>query len=128
METSKPSCILFLDETHHKPLFLITKTKDKFYSILNIFNSQYGHIQMLEYNVLLRRFEKDFKDFINLTSYNVISIKLSKEDIGLHEITTSPKTREYFERYLSRFPLSHHPNDIERLDFLFVLPHVVKKR
>ncbi|WP_174708592.1 hypothetical protein [Nostoc sp. TCL240-02] len=53
-ETSKPSCIIFLDEDHHKPSFLITKIKDKLYSIVNIFNSQHGHIPMLEYNVLFK--------------------------------------------------------------------------
>ncbi|MEH2328949.1 hypothetical protein [Nostoc sp.] len=116
-ETNKPSCILFLDEDHHKPSFLITKIKDKFYSIVNILNSQYGHIKMLEYNDLLKIFEKDFKDFISFATYNSICIELSNEDIGLHEIITSPKARESFERYLRRFPLSYHPNDIERLNF-----------
>ena len=127
-ETSKPSCILFLDENHHKPSFLITKRKDKFYSIVNIFNSQYGHIQMLEYNMLLRRFKKDFNNFISLANYNIISIKLSTEDIGLHEIITSLKAREYFERYLSRFPLSYHTNDIERLDFFICATSRCKKK
>ena len=127
-ETSKPSCIISLDEDHHKPSFLITKIKDKLYSIENIFNSQHGHIPMLKYNILLRRFKKDFQDFIILANYTIISIKLSNEDIGLHEIITSLKAREYFERYLSRFPLSYHTNDIERLDFFICANSRCKKK
>ncbi|MEH2042749.1 MAG: hypothetical protein V7L12_05475 [Nostoc sp.] len=95
-ETTKPSCILFLDEDHHKPSFLITKIKDKFYSIVNILNSQYGHIKMLEYNDLLKRFEKDFKDFISFASYNSICIELSNEDIGLDEINYISKSKRIF--------------------------------
>ncbi|WP_016949277.1 hypothetical protein [Anabaena sp. PCC 7108] len=127
-ETSKPSCILSLDNGYHQPKFLITKrnivTKKTrkndqlYYSIVNIFNSQHGYISMLEYNALLRRFYQDFNKFINSGVQN-ISIEISKEDIGLNEIISSPKTRERFERYLSSHPQSYHRNDIERLD-LFI--------
>ncbi|MEH1949785.1 MAG: hypothetical protein V7K77_22960 [Nostoc sp.] len=116
-EAKKPSCILFLDDDYHKPLFLVTKIKDDFYSIVNIFNSQHGHILMLEYNNLLIRFEQDFQAFISYGKFRNISIKLSKEDIGLKEIISSSKTRDYFERYLRFSPQSYHPNDIERLDY-----------
>ncbi|MBO1051902.1 MAG: hypothetical protein HEQ25_07855 [Dolichospermum sp. DET73] len=114
-ETGNPSCILFLDDDHHKPNFLITKRKDQFYYIGNIFNSQHGYIPMLEYNALLRHFYQDFKGFID-SNIHKISIEISKEDIGLQEIISSPKAREFFEKYLIFLPLSYHPNDIERLD------------
>jgi hypothetical protein len=116
-ETGKPSCILFLDDDHHKPNFLITKRKDQFYyiGIGNIFNSQHGYIPMLEYNALLRHFYQDFKGFIDSNSHK-ISIEISKEDIGLQEIISSPKARGFFGKYLIFLPLSYHPNDIERLD------------
>jgi hypothetical protein len=115
-ETSNSSCILFLDDDHHKPTFLITKRKDQFYSIVNIFNSQHGHIPMLEYNALLRHFYQDFKGFIDSNRHK-ISIEISKEEIGLKEIISSLKARGFFEKYLIFSPLSYHPNDIERLDF-----------
>ena len=95
--------------------FLITKIKNIFYSIVNIFNSQRGYIPMLEYNALLSLFKQDFQAFIDSEKYQSISVKLSNEDIGLKEIISSSKTRDYFEKYLSFSPQSYHPNDIERL-------------
>ena len=115
-ETSNSSCILFLDDDYHKPNFLITKRKNQFYSIVYIFNSQHGHIPMLEYNALLRHFYQDFKGFIDSNSHK-ISIEISKEDIGLQEIISSTKARDLFETYLSFSPLSYHLNDKERLYF-----------
>ena len=113
-ETGNPSCILFLDDDHHKPNFLITKRKDQFYYIGNIFNSQHG-LPMLEYNALLRHFSQDFKGFIDSNIHNIF-LEISKEDIGLQEIISAPKAREFFDKYLN-LALSDHPNTIERLDF-----------
>jgi uncharacterized protein YfeS len=127
-ETRKPSCIIFLDDDYHKPKFLITKRKDKFYSIVNIFNSQHGYIPMLEYNVLLRRFNQDFKSFITSASYKM-SVELSKEDIGLNELITSPKAREYFEKYLNFRPQISNLHDQDRLDyFICAVSRFYKKK
>ena len=125
-ETSNSSCILFLDDDHHKPTFLITKRKDQFYSIVNIFNSQHGYIPMLEYNALLRHFYQDFKGFIDSNRHK-ISIEISKEEIGLKEIISSTKARDLFETYLSFSPLSYHLNDKERLYFFICAASRCKK-
>jgi hypothetical protein len=117
-ETGNPSCMIFLDDDYHKPTFLITKRKDEFYSISNIFNSQHGDIPIPEYNALLKHFYKDFRKIIDFNSYNIV-IKISEEDIGLKEIIPSQTARDLFERYLSFQPRSYHVNDKERLD-LFI--------
>ncbi|HLO89121.1 MAG TPA: hypothetical protein VK203_29510 [Nostocaceae cyanobacterium] len=123
-ETTKPSCILFLDDDYHKPEFLITKRKDNLYSIY-IYNSQYGYIPMLEYNALLRKFSEDFK---TVSNPDIISAKISKEEIGLQEIISSDKARDLFEKYLSFHPRSYHINDKERLYFFISAASRCKKR
>ncbi|MDF2388430.1 hypothetical protein JMG10_43815 [Nostoc ellipsosporum NOK] len=72
---------------------------------------------MLEYNALLRLFKQDFQVFLKSGKYKSISFKLSNEDIGLNEIISSPKARDFFEKYLCFSPQSYHPNDKERLDY-----------
>lgn len=128
-ETGNPCCMIFLDDDYHKPTFLITKIKNIFYSIVNIFNSQRGYIPMLEYNALLSLFKQDFQAFLDSEKYQSISVKLSNEDIGLKERISSSKTRDYFEKYLSFSPQSYHPNDIERFDlFICAASRYCKKK
>lgn len=43
--------------------------------------------------------------------------------IDLKEIVSGSKTRKRLEFFLEQFPLSYHPNDIERLDHFIIALH-----
>jgi len=43
--------------------------------------------------------------------------------VTLEEIVSGSKTRERLKIFLGQFPLTHHPNDIERLDHFIIELH-----
>lgn len=119
-----PSCVIqLLDKENANVFFCITFHSNKIYYISHIQtlpeikkSSEYKGLSH-EYNSFLERFVKDFRNFVrNQNKAKSMSISISKENIGLDDIISSSKVRKLFERYLSIFPNSFHPTDLERLD------------
>lgn len=113
--TGSPSCALALTNNKFYPSVAIThKDNNKFY-IANIVPKESGHINTSEYNEIARIFAKDLRKYIK--QYQVkASIEVTSDKVSLSTIITGSKARELFQRYLDLYPLSYHPNDIERLD------------
>lgn len=123
-----PSCMLLLDDSHFDPAVGLTEKTDSVYYVANIVPGKAGHIPMMEYNALAKRFAVDFRRFARSKKVP-ISVLLSNEDAGLKDIIPSPKVREFFERYLLAYPTSYHAKDIERLDvFVCAASRYCRKR
>jgi hypothetical protein len=91
------------------------KTKRTLY-VSNIVPMEKNQLAMDEYNAIAFMFFKAFRQHLE-KSRSIAEVKMSDDDIGLEKIIPGEKTRKYFKRYLSAYPLSSHPFDIERLDF-----------
>lgn len=102
-------------DTEPSDIAIAEKTRRSLY-ISNIVPKEKSKLNMTEYNAIAFNFFKDFRLFLRQLK-SLVEITISNEVIGLDEIIPGEKTRKYFERYLSAFPLSYHPLDIERLDF-----------
>ncbi len=102
-------------DTEPAGIAIAEKTQRSLY-VSNIVPKEKSKLNMTEYNAIAFKFFKDFRLFIGQLK-SLVEITISNEIIGLDEIIPGEKTRKYFERYISAYPLSYHPLDIERLDF-----------
>lgn len=116
-----PSCIIYFhDKQIERNIAINYNNKNKKYYVGNIFpldavRQENSCAKVLEYNHYCQRFIKDFRSFCKKNKIS-ISVKFSQEDIKLDKIISGAKVRKYFEAYLSQYPTSYHPCDIERLD------------
>lgn len=118
MHVGEPSCSLLLSGNQFEPLVAISRKKENLFYITNVVPKETGRIPMFEYNRISAKFSDDFRTYVKSNKLP-ISIKPTKEVIGLEDIIPGRKTREYFERYMGLFPTSYHFYDIRRLD-LFI--------
>jgi len=115
----KPSCLLTMRmENESYARIAITSQDKSIFSITNILFEPSDSTTVDEYNRIAFAFVKDFKSYLKKECIN-IHVRATSETIELRDIITGNKLRELFERYLSAFPASYHPLDIERLD-LFI--------
>jgi hypothetical protein len=114
MHVGEPSCALLYLNSQYEPLVAISKNNERFY-IANIVPKETGRIPMSEYNNISVIFADAFSKYIK-TNALPLSIKTTKEEIGIEDIIPGKKTRRYFENYMGLFPTSYHFNDIRRLD------------
>ncbi len=91
------------------------RTKHTLY-VSNIVPTKTGRLSMDEYNDIACSFHKALKQYLAKIKSKA-SVRITEDNIGLRQIIPGERTRKYFERYLSAYPLSFHPLDIERLDF-----------
>lgn len=102
-------------DTEPAGIAIAEKTQVSLY-VSNIVPKEKSKLNMSEYNAIAFKFVNDFKSFLRQLK-SLVEIKISNEIIGIDKIIPGEKTRKYFERYLSAYPLSFHPSDIQRLDF-----------
>ena len=102
-------------DTEPAGIAIVKKTQRSLY-VSNIVPREKSRLNMSEYNAIAFKFANDFKSYLRQCK-SLVEIKISNEIIGLDEIIPGEKTRKYFEQYLSAYPLSFHPLDIQRLDF-----------
>ncbi|MBU4000621.1 hypothetical protein KKG29_05645 [Patescibacteria group bacterium] len=102
-------------ETESAIVAIAEKTKRTLY-LANIVPKKKQQLSMDEYNQIASNFFNAFRQHLKGIKSRV-SIRITKENIGLEEIIPGKLTRKYFERYMSAYPLSFHPLDVERLDF-----------
>ncbi len=102
-------------DTEPAAIAIAEKTERSLY-VSNIVPKEKSKLSMSEYNAIALKFYNAFKPFLR-GSKSSVGLTISNEVIGLDKIIRGEKTRQYFEHYLSAYPLSFHPLDIERLDF-----------
>ena len=102
-------------DTEPAGIAIAEKTQGSLY-VSNIVPKEKSKLNMSEYNAIAFKFVSDFKSYLRQLK-SLVEIKISNEIIRLDKIIPGEKTRKYFERYLSAYPLSFHPLDIQRLDF-----------
>jgi len=74
--------MLFLNDGMFEPVVALAKQEKGKFSIANIVPKTMGHIPILEYNVIARRFAKELRRFIRDVRIPM-AVSLSAEDIGL---------------------------------------------
>ena len=75
----------------------------------NIVPHEVRELNMGQYNEYARRCATDLKSFIKLDKIP-ISVSISNEEIGLEKIITSPRARDFFNRYIGGYPTSYWDN------------------
>jgi|GEM_PF-1002644 len=113
-------------EYDNKYKFSFIEKSDKKIYLTNIIPLETDQLSTSKYNELAMVF---YENFINWKKENdvKISIKKSKTELELKDIISAKKPREDFETFLSNFPLSMHPCDINRLD-QFIISSVIFPR
>jgi len=118
-----PSCWIDYKDVKGNVGYAITKN-GKEYSLENISPCESGFIPLdiaIEY---AKTFVYDLRKFLKRNIHNNMKVSFSKKKrIKLENVITGKKTRNYFERYLSAHPLTHHPADIQRLDIFICAAH-----
>lgn len=102
-------------ETEPAIVGIAEKTKRTLY-LANIVPKEKRQLDIDEYNQIASKFYDAFRQHLKKIE-SKSSVRITKENIGLKEIISGELTLKYFEKYLSAYPLSFHPLDIERLDF-----------
>lgn len=106
-----------IHEFHDNPISAVhvaRRSKGKFY-IPNIVPLNQSELALGEYNAIASQFASDLGAYLRKCKVDV-SVRLSKEDIGIAEVIPGKIPRQFFERYMSQYPRSYHPLDIQRLD------------
>ena len=102
-------------ETQTAIIAITKKTKRTLY-LANIVPKEKQQLSVNEYNQIASNFFNAFRQHLKVINSEV-SVRITKENIGLEEIIPGKLTRKHFERYMSAYPLSFHPFDVELLDF-----------
>ncbi len=108
-------CIIIHNQSKFVPALALCEKKNGHVYIANIIPQKLSEIPLNNYNQLSREFFEDFKKFQNTKKLR-ITLSISKTDLELKDIITANIPRKNFEKFLNRYPLSYHPNDIKNLD------------
>lgn len=123
-----PSCMLFWKHGKHSAAVAITRKKNNTFYVSNIIPKNADSMSMDEYNRISERFAVDFREYVQDMRVKA-KVYITNEEIDLSDIIRGAKSRRLFERYLSMYPVSYHPNDIKRLDiFTCAVSRYSKKR
>ena len=120
-----PHCVVLY--TQRKPVACVAvvtnpEAPETSVRLTNVFPGECGHIPPTEYNSIVERFLKDFRAFLRKNKI-VITSKLTKFKLSLETAIPSAKCRALFQSYLSQFPLTCHPCDIDNLDQFICAAH-----
>lgn len=115
LHVGEPSCAILYLDNQFEPLVAISKKKDNLFYLTNIVPKETGRIPLSAYNKISAIFADELRNYAKANNLPV-SIKTTKEELGIEDIISGRKTRKYFENYLALFPTSYHFNDIRRLD------------
>jgi len=125
--TGEPSCAILRVGDPHFPAVAITNKNGNTFYVANIVPKESGQMTMGEYNQVARDFAHDLRKYAGKNNLE-LTVKTTKETVGLKEIITGKKCRELFERYINLYPTSYHDLDIERLDtFICCLSRYARK-
>lgn len=127
-----PSCCLICEPTAlpkaalHLTLYKPKHTANSIY-VSNIIPLDRSSLTTSEYNGIVQLFAHELRLRARLESIS-IQVLLSKSKLGLRDIIGSKVAWRLFQRYVSLFPESGHPNDLARLDaFTCVLSRYSKR-
>lgn len=114
---SEPSCIILFKSLTNSESFsvAIAKKNEHMLYVTNIIHANKSSLTLDEYNTFARTFAKAFKRFIRSNKHE-INILISKDDVGIDSIISSPIAQNFFAQFINAFPKSYHPLDVERLD------------
>ena len=99
----------------------------------SVLNAQHGSVlsarqQKSEYNEIALRFARDLRAQARHEDTPIRAV-LSKQKLGLRDVIGGKIAWKLFERYVSLFPESSHPNDLARLDaFICALSRYSKRQ
>jgi len=113
--STAPSIVIHLKDPKLSSNIFFTVNKKGDVYITNVLHRKNSKLVIPEYNEIVTKFKLQFSKFVHENKVD-ISIRFPKSTIGLNEIITGKQTREFFENYLSSYPTSYHPLDIQRLD------------
>lgn len=119
-----PACVIYAHKTAETESteIAITQTKLGFFHVANVVPNDKTRLTIAEYNDVLVKFVSDLRDY-QKSHANPLNVKISRDSIGIEDIIPGTKTRQLFRRYISAFPTSYHPLDIERLDVFICALH-----
>jgi len=121
--TQDPSCIIAYENSKGCVGYAITKSGAK-YSLENIVPRESGFIPPDIASEYAKTFVCDLRKFLKGNTCNNMKVSLSRrKKLKLKDAIPGKKTRNYFERYLNGYPLTHHPADIQRLDVFICAAH-----
>ena len=106
----------------------IAKKNDHVLNVTNIISNEKSNLTLDEYNFFARTFAKEYKRYIKNNKLN-INVSITKDNVGIDSIISSPLAKKLLNQYLNAFPKSYHPLDIKRLDkFTCALSRYNKKQ
>lgn len=112
----KPSCcIVIANGVLPRAAIHITKKRDNSLYVPNIIPLDESKLGLDRYNAIAIEFARSIREDSKKTKTQIV-VNLSKGDIKLADVVTGKISKRLLERYLSQYPLSHHPSDIDRLD------------
>jgi len=111
-----PSCCVVCNhkELPKSAVHITLRKKGTFYAP-NIVPLEVSELSLDQYNAVASRFVKDLRAYLRKSKIS-ISVSLSSSNIGLDDIVSGKLPRQFFQRYMSQYPTSYHPLDIQRLD------------
>lgn len=112
----EPSCcIVFLRGAESFAAVHFTKKRDNALYVANIIPLQKSALSLEEYNEVVVNSAKFIR--VNARKKELhLSVVLSKQDVTLADIIPGHLCNRRFEVFLSMYPRSYHPLDIQRLD------------
>jgi GR25 family glycosyltransferase involved in LPS biosynthesis len=118
-----PSFIITYENNKGCVGYAITKKGAK-YSLENIVPRKSGFIPPDIASEYTKTFVYDLRKFLKGNACDNMKVSLSKKKkLKLKDSISGKKTRNYFERYLNNYPLTHHPADIQRLNVFICAAH-----
>jgi hypothetical protein len=111
-----PACCVVcgFDDIPKSAVHVTKKKPGKFY-VPNIVPIEIHELSRDQYNTIASCFVSELRAHCRKSKTH-ISIFISKPDIGTAEVIPGKIPRKFFDRYISLYPRSHHPLDIQRLD------------
>lgn len=108
-------CVLLLNGNEWMPGIAICEEWSGHCRIANIVPKRTGTMPTDEYNQIAQKFYAQVREWSNKRNRG-LRLAISKTDLELEDIITAEIPRKCFKVFLNNYPLSHHPNDISRLD------------
>lgn len=108
-------CVVFNHNEIPKSAVHITLRKKGTFYAPNIVPLEISELSLDQYNAVASRFVTDLRAYLRKSKIS-ISVSLSSSNIGLTDIISGKLPRQFFQCYMSQYPTSYHPLDIQRLD------------
>lgn len=124
----KPSCCIVVESgiLPHAAIHMTMKRGNSLY-VANIVPLDQNELSLAQYNAVATEFARSIRAYAKKTE-TPIEIKLSKAEIKLADVVTGKIPKRLLDRYLSMYPLSYHPLDMDRLDaFICALSRYSRK-